>query len=551
MHKRKIIVVIAGVVLALCAGLAYKYRYAIQGRLTHHHIYHEVKRKLLPFSKYARGNINFKYYYNPEESGRNTDTELSPKWWFRPSHMGTFSSPGLVDDADSDGKPEVYIYGGSKHIYALDGQSGDLIWKFTLPFGRVGALAAILEDIDGDQSKELIVGSHTDLPLRIYCLSTKKDAHKRIIWYTNVHGDFMQAGLVSLRNRQNLVRIIAASRDAPYSRGTINVLDKNGAHIYPPIYGVDVCNHRPSISDVNNDGYLDMLLGSHKFYGAEFGNKVTAFTVETGEIIWSTPVGHDTGVSQFPIVDIENDGRIEVLVDNKILNAKDGKIIYDLEIDHQLGLTSIPKVFYDDTTDSLFWADSHKVINQRSKEKLYDFNDYPRGVAEFFLDLDQDGDQEFLNAYLHPGEQPHVNFYLFSALNGDLKQEVRKDLDDQSYRVMREDLPSKQELREFAIHGYTGYGKPGYQQKSLKKREPENITRLSFILADVDGDMLWEALCNFNSVVFCFDLPFTISEQYAPLRYRRLAGDPLVDHSGFNYDLLKKDVAEEGGSYAQ
>ncbi len=75
----------------------------------------------------------------------------------------------------------------------------------------------------------------------------------------------------------------------------------------------------------------------------------------------------------------------------------------------------------------------------------------------------------------------------------------------------------------------------------------ENFPRLSFILADVDGDMLWEALCNFNLVVFCFDLPFAISEQYTPFRYRRLAGDPLEDHSGFNYDSPKRALIKEGG----
>jgi len=547
MLKRKIIAISSVIILVLCAGLVYKFRFNIQSRLTHYHLYHEIKRKLLPFSKYAQGNMNMKYYYNPEESGSNTNSKLSPKWWFRPSHMGTFFSPGLVDDADNDGQTEVYIYGGSNHIYCLDGKSGELIWRFTLPFGRVGALAAILDDIDGDNNKELIVGSHTDLPIRVYCLSTKKNDPTRIKWFTNVHGDFLQGGLVSMRNKEGQVRIIAATRDAPYSRGTLNVLDSNGKHLYPPIFGVDVCNHRPSISDVNNDGYFDMILGSHNYYGAEHGHKVTAFTIDTGEIIWSTPVGFDTGVSQFPVVDIDNDGKTEVLADSKILNASDGSIVYDLNRDSQLNLTSVPKIFNKRNGSAIFWADSHKVINRQTKKTIYKFNDFPRGAAEFFLDLDQDSEADYLNAYLHTGENPHVKFYLFDAQSGDLKQTIDKRLDDRAYRAMREDLPSQQELRDFAAHGTTRYSSPEYLEKTVKLRDRDNITRLSFILADVDEDMHWEALCNYNSVVFCFDLPFAIPREYNSLRARSLSGDPLRDHSGFNYDLSKRAYINKEG----
>ncbi|MBU2540874.1 MAG: hypothetical protein KJ593_03130 [Candidatus Omnitrophica bacterium] len=63
------------------------------------------------------------------------------------------------------------------------------------------------------------------------------------------------------------------------------------------------------------------------------------------------------------------------------------------------------------------------------------------------------------------------------------------------------------------------------------------------MLADVDGDMHWEALMTVNAVLFCSDLPFRVSKKYMPFRYRRLSGDPLEDHSGFNYDIAQSERA--------
>ena len=527
--------------LLLIGGIfVYKFRTYLHGILVHCHQYHELKYRLFP-DKYDMGTTTTRFYYEEERLG-NGESELFPKWWFRSSSAIEVFGHGLVCDNDNDGIPEVYIAEGSKYIYCIDGVSGKIIWKFTLPLGVAGTLVALLEDVDNDGTKELIIGTICPLPIRVYCLSTKRDIQKRVIWHTNVSGDFLQGGLISFRNRLNQVRIIAATRDAPYSRGTLNVLDAtNGKHLYPPIYGVDVCNHRPSIADINKDGYLEMVIGSHKFYGAKYGFRVTAFMVETGQSVWSIPVEYDTGFMQFPILDIDNDGRLEILTEHAILNAVNGEVLFDFNKKDKYGVEErLKSVLFNDNRDFIYLIDYSKAVDYYSGKVKYEFNNFPRESPDFFLDLDQNGSIDFLTAYLVLEPVPQVQFYLFDARKGRKKAVIIKKISTPVLELMREDLLCQQEQRDYFSNGPTQYWKPGYKKKTSKFKDLEKISRLDYILADVDGDGYWEALVNFNSTIFCFDLPFAIPEKYESFRYPRLKGDPLEDQSGFNYDLSQR-----------
>lgn len=303
--KRKSLLIISIVIIGLCSGAAI-FRNFIHNKITHYHLYHLLKHKLFSYKRYDRGNESMKFYYNREAWG----SASSPKWWFRPIHLGSFNTLGLFDNN------RIYLWTGSQYVYCLDAKTGKQIWRFSLPIGK--SAYGILEDVNNDGIKELLIGTTMDLPIRVYCLDTQKP---RILWVTNVYGDFIRRGLASCRNQSGQVRIIVATRDAPYSRGTLNVLDSRGKHLYPPIYGVDVCNNIPTIADINNDGNLEIIIGSHSFYGARYGDRVNAFAVETGKLIWSTPVGFDTGFIQLPVIDNK------IIAKNKVLDAKDGRIL--------------------------------------------------------------------------------------------------------------------------------------------------------------------------------------------------------------------------------
>jgi hypothetical protein len=154
-----------------------------------------------------------------------------------------------------------------------------------------------------------------------------------VYWARNVQGDFFQGGLFFFQTANGEIRIVMATRDAPYARGSMNILDGFGDRIVPEMPGFDVCNNRPAFVDVNADGELDIIIGSHGFYGAKYANKLTAIESLKGSVIWSTPVGTDTGWVNFPILDIDSDGEKEIIVPkDNILGIKNQSfLIFSLE----------------------------------------------------------------------------------------------------------------------------------------------------------------------------------------------------------------------------
>jgi hypothetical protein len=262
-----------------------------------------VERKLI--SQESR--INFS---TNEENTR----QFREKWKFRAESISENNGQALVEDVDKDGIPDVFLGSGQTKVYRLNGLNGETVWEYTLPFGLTSTIAYILVDLDNDGMKEFVFGSTVSHPIRVYALRTGKIEKNRVFWKRNVGGDFFQGGLNYFRTSKGEVRVVSATRDAPYARGSINILDGFGERIVQEIPGFDVCNNRPTFLDLNNDGELDVLTGSHGFFGAKYANNLTAIDSLTGRIMWSRPVGTDTGAVTFLILDIDNDGKKEILV---------------------------------------------------------------------------------------------------------------------------------------------------------------------------------------------------------------------------------------------
>jgi hypothetical protein len=278
--------------------------------------YHELRTNL--FGDPQKDQLKLKLIHQESSINFPTNEKITnhfrEKWKFRATGISENTGHALVEDVDKDGIPDVFIGSGSITVYRLNGINGEPVWKYALPFGLTSTLGYLLADLDNDGMKEFIFGNTLSHPIRVYALRTGRNEKNRVYWKRNVSGDFFQAGLSSFRNSNGEIRIVAATRDAPYSRGSLNILDGFGERVVQEITGFDVCNNRPTFLDANKDGELDILIGSMDMYGVKYGEKLTAIDSITGRIIWSVPMERATGDLNFPILDINSDGENEIIV---------------------------------------------------------------------------------------------------------------------------------------------------------------------------------------------------------------------------------------------
>ena len=196
----------------------------------------------------------------------------------------------------------------------------------------------------------LLTSSTVSLPIKIYSLSLNEE-QIHLNWENNVHGQFVESGLNIDKDR-----IVVATRDAPYSRGSLYIVNKKGEKLFGPESTIDICNARPIIE---NNYFFH---GSHNFYNAKLGNTIVKRDINNGEIIWKTNVGFDTGFTTGNLIKFNNDLTSDIVVyyiekqRSLILDGKNGsKINY------------IPGIMLDKKNDKIILS---KINNKYKKENI-------------------------------------------------------------------------------------------------------------------------------------------------------------------------------------
>lgn len=492
---------------------------------TKYHWYHLLSLALRGDVALQRTLAMYNVHFVPVEQKTYVDdgsptTSFSLKWRFRPSHaVPTYPIPP-IDDTNGDGIPEVYVASYTKVVYALNGHNGRTLWSWKLPFGVVGGRALALVKLGHRPRKALIVGTHTTLPIRVYALDVEQERREadRLLWVRNVSGDFIEGGLNVARNSRGDLRIVAATRDAPYSRGSLNILDARGKFVFPPFKGLDVCLNRPGIGDLNGDGKYDLIHGSHNFYNAKEGFSIVAREVDSGNLLWKRKMDFDTGARNHAIFDYDGDGKQDVIVNGwrktVVLDGTTGELkkLFPLEYAGRSRSESGEPL--------LLMKEPNRLVVMRASGKIvYSLKRHGSGtpiVQDSFGVRLADRQHYSLMVFSHDGEKLHLVVY-------DLETGREKE------RLwLYFEYPPKGPGSLSAWYGVTN--NPSF-----------HAPWEGFVsLADIDADGFWEVLFQAEDYLYAIDTPFKIAKgynPYAPIPFRNINNAGVIFISDKDHDL--------------
>ena len=196
-------------------------------------------------------------------------TTGSKEWeFYRPENWGR-SSPSL-GDIDGDGDLEIAvatdIHSPSDALYMLDG-NGTVLWQF--PTGVYSDMTPIIIDVDYDGQKEVLFGTSWG-DEAFYCLNALDGSVEWRIEYPGYNPGFASPSVADIDNDGYLEAIIAAQVSG-WQGGMIAAINHDGTRLWefehPPELAVNWSLKGPTIADVNNDGYLDIVWTSCLYPG--------------------------------------------------------------------------------------------------------------------------------------------------------------------------------------------------------------------------------------------------------------------------------------------
>ncbi len=270
-------------------------------------------------------------------------------WWYD-LEAPSFGS-AAVDDIDGDGRLEIVFgtYFNDEHIYALNADSGSLLWKYHT--GGCNDASPVIADVDLDDSLEVVVP--TSSPYRVYCFNgaTGEVEWSRSTGYPNCIDSPPAVADVDNDGRPEVVLgtwygyVFCLNGEDGTVRWQANV----GADSY--------IQSGPNILDVNGDQQLDVVV-------AQFAGdcRIYALKGDDGDTLWHSDEPTDWMYHGGSFADIDKDGKPEIAIgsyDGKVyvVNGEDGSLAWDYAAAYYIGApTSIADLNNDSYLEIVFVA---------------------------------------------------------------------------------------------------------------------------------------------------------------------------------------------------
>jgi hypothetical protein len=226
------------------------------------------------------------------------------------------SSPS-VGDIDKDGEMEIVYASNSGNLFAWE-INGDIIPNFPVPLGdNVIRACTMLEDIDGDDTLEICIGTGVSLYRFFVFRHNGALLFSRNVEY-RIHST---AAAADFDNDQGMEIIHGVDRNVQYG---VYAWEANGdtCQGWPQPTGHHV-DASPALADIDRDSLYEVFVGSidNRMYGWNYlGQDLPSWPNIVGSGVYE-------GIISSPAIgDIDNDGVLDIVTGRGIIQSSYGAV---------------------------------------------------------------------------------------------------------------------------------------------------------------------------------------------------------------------------------
>jgi outer membrane protein assembly factor BamB len=267
-------------------------------------------------------------------------------WWFdldAPSY-----GSAAVGDIDKDGKLEIVFgtYFGDEHIYALNADSGTLLWSYNT--GGCNDASPAIADVNLDDTLDVVVPASS--PCRVYCFN---GVTGRVEWSISTGSNSIDSppAIADLDNDGKPEIVFGTFYGYVYCLN-----GEDGSQCWRINLGTNsYIQSGPGVLDLDGDNQLDLVV-------AQWAGdcRIYALRGDSGTVKWHSDVPTDWMYHGGSFADIDEDGKPEIAIgcyDNKVylLNGEDGSLVWDYPAPYYVGApTSIADLNNDGHLEIVF-----------------------------------------------------------------------------------------------------------------------------------------------------------------------------------------------------